>query len=154
CYPVGLHPNGVALTDFNGDGNLDIAVADGGSADVAVLLGKGDGSFRPASFFAAGNDPESIRAADLNGDGKIDLVVDGYYSNYLMTLAGNGDGTFRAPTIGAGGDSEVLSVTLADMNGDGKVDAVLAGGGSLGVAFGTGDGTCTDAGFVAGRQSA
>jgi hypothetical protein len=159
-YPVGLNPNGVALGDFNGDGNLDIAVADGGSGDttsgiktntdVAVLLGKGDGSFKPASFFAAGNDPESIATADLNGDGKLDLVVDGYYSNYLMTLPGNGDGTFRAPIIGAGGDSQVLSVTLADMNGDGKVDAILAGYGSLEVAFGKGDGTFSDAGFVDG----
>jgi len=153
-YPVGLNPNGVAVGDFNRDGNLDIAVADSGSVDtntdVAVLLGKGDGSFKPASFFAAGNDPESIATADLNGDGKLDLVVDGYYANYLMTLLGNGDGTFRPPIIGAGGDSEVLSATLADMNHDGKVDAILAGYGSLELAFGKGDGTFTDAGFVDG----
>ncbi len=67
-----------------------------------------------------------------------------------MTLPGNGDGTFRAPFIGAGGDSEVLSVTLADMNADSKADAILSGYGSLEVAFGKGDGTFTDAGFVDG----
>ena len=52
-YPVGT-PSGVVLADFDGDGNLDLAVANGGSANVSILLGKGDGTFQPAVNFDAG----------------------------------------------------------------------------------------------------
>ena len=38
----------VAVGDFNGDGKLDLAVANHGSNTVSVLLGNGDGTFQPA----------------------------------------------------------------------------------------------------------
>ena len=34
--------------DFNGDGELDLAVANGGYDTVSILLGNGDGTFQPA----------------------------------------------------------------------------------------------------------
>src|SRR5439155_20636936 len=47
-YAVGAFPWSVAVGDFNGDGILDLAVGNGGSNTVSVLLGNGNGSFRPA----------------------------------------------------------------------------------------------------------
>ena len=44
-YPVGPSPTSVAVADFNGDGIVDLAVANGGGANVSVLLGKSDGTF-------------------------------------------------------------------------------------------------------------
>jgi FG-GAP repeat protein len=44
-YGVGISPSSVAAGDFNGDGVLDLAVANSGSASVSVLLGLGDGTF-------------------------------------------------------------------------------------------------------------
>jgi FG-GAP repeat protein len=44
-YAVGAGPRSVAMGDFNGDGKLDLAVANQNSNDVSVLLGNGDGTF-------------------------------------------------------------------------------------------------------------
>ena len=84
-YSVGSGPAGIAIADFNGDGNLDIAVANTGSANVSLLYGKGNGSFKPAQDlnFDSGSLPVSVATADFNGDGAPDLAVDLDYANEL-----------------------------------------------------------------------
>src|SRR5262245_51638212 len=47
-YATGITPESVAVGDFNGDGKQDLAVANQNSANVSVLLGKGDGTFNTA----------------------------------------------------------------------------------------------------------
>ncbi|MGH8100074.1 MAG: choice-of-anchor J domain-containing protein [Chthoniobacterales bacterium] len=64
CYPVsfaavtnfgvGTGPNSVAVGDFNGDGNQDLAMANANSNNVSVLLGDGAGGFGPATNFGVG----------------------------------------------------------------------------------------------------
>jgi hypothetical protein len=49
-FGTGGFPFSVAVGDFNGDGKLDLAVANGASATVSILLGTGTGSFG-ASWF-------------------------------------------------------------------------------------------------------
>src|SRR5262249_50960618 len=51
---VGSQPNSIIVGDFDGDGELDLATADYGSIDVAVLLGRDDGTIQPYRRFAAG----------------------------------------------------------------------------------------------------
>ena len=41
-YPVGANPQAVVTADFNGDGRLDLAVANSGSSTVSVLLGNAE----------------------------------------------------------------------------------------------------------------
>jgi len=53
-YPVGASPTAAVIADFNGDGHADIAVANFGSGDVSILLGTGDGSYKPAVNIDAG----------------------------------------------------------------------------------------------------
>src|SRR5437667_4319808 len=74
-YPVGMSPAGIAIADFNGDGKPDIAVANYGSANVSILLGSGDGSFKGALNSPAGPSPQSLAVGDFNGDHKLDLIV-------------------------------------------------------------------------------
>src|SRR5260370_24517321 len=81
-YAAGSFPHSVAVVDSNGDGRLDLAVANfvSGGNNVSVLLGNGDGTFQTGVDFAAGADPSSLVVADFNRDGKPDLAVGNYDS--------------------------------------------------------------------------
>ena len=86
----------VATADFNGDGKPDLAVTTLDFSNqiyaVNVLLGKGDGTFRPPITYDL-SDVGSVTAADLNGDHIPDLVV-GIPDGFVDVLLGRGDGTF------------------------------------------------------------
>ena len=70
--------NSIAVGDFNGDGILDLAVADNDGAPITILLGKGDGTFtQVANGPVTGFYPNSIVVGDFNGDGIPDLAVAG-----------------------------------------------------------------------------
>src|SRR5208283_1577585 len=82
----GLNPLWVAVADVNGDNNPDLAVANecsvlaggtcGATPSVAILAGKGDGTFySPVTFATGGYIATSVAVADVNQDSKIDLVV-------------------------------------------------------------------------------
>ena len=63
----------MAVGDFNGDGKLDLATANGEAFNISVLLGNGDGTFQNAKKFDA-IDPNSLAVGDFNADGKLDLA--------------------------------------------------------------------------------
>src|SRR2546426_1197574 len=58
-FAAGNYPSSVAVGDVNGDGRLDLAVANTRSNDVSVLLGNGDGTFQLARSFSAGRGRQS-----------------------------------------------------------------------------------------------
>src|SRR6476620_10807419 len=74
-YAAGTSPTAVAVADFNGDGQPDIAVANSGSGNVSILLNNGDGTLRGPVNFNAGAVPQAIAVGDFNGDDKLDLAV-------------------------------------------------------------------------------
>src|SRR6266566_2284396 len=147
-YATGNSPNSIAVGDFNRDGKLDLAVANigagNGVSSVSVLLGRGDGTFRPAINYSAGSFPQSVAVGDFNGDGKLDLAVASFGSG-VSILLGNGDGTFKSPANY--GESGPTSVAVGDFNGDGKLDLAVAnlvtnsGLSNVRVLLGNGNGT-------------
>jgi hypothetical protein len=139
AFGAGTNPDSAAVGDFNGDGKLDLAVANEGSDNVSILLGNGDGTFQAAVDYGAGTDPDSVAVGDFRGNGKLDLVVANYYSNNVSILLGNGDGTFQAAVNY--GVSAPTSVAVGDFNGDGKLDLAVANVFSVSVLLGNGDGT-------------
>lgn len=121
---VGTAPSALAVADVNGDGNLDIAVANSGSNSVTVLLGNGTGGFAAAgnSPISVGTAPSAVAIADFNTDNKLDIAVTNSGDSTATVLLGAGDGTFTAiptlPTTGIG----PASLAVADYNGDGRLD--------------------------------
>jgi len=111
--------------DFNGDGNLDIAVVNSEFrvAPITVLLGNGDGTFQPKRSLFGGNFVDAIASADLNGDGVPDLITSSFTSN-MRVYAGNGDGTFGPEASYVGGRFGEF-MTTADLNGDGLPDVIV-----------------------------
>jgi hypothetical protein len=79
----------IAAADFNGDGKMDLAVANG--INVAILLGNGDGTFQPAIQYPIGGNATFVAAADFNGDGKPDLAVP--TTQGITVLLGTGNGS-------------------------------------------------------------
>jgi hypothetical protein len=124
-YAAGANPQAVVTADFNRDGRLDIAVANYNSNDVSVLLGNGDGSFRPAVNLAAGAGPLSLAVGDFNGDGKLDLVTTSPAGGAVNVLMGNGDGTFGPAQYVPTGASSPVAVAVGDFNADGKMDLAV-----------------------------
>src|SRR6516225_4512269 len=85
-YATGLGPDSVAIGDLNGDGRLDLAVANHDSNTVSVLLGNVGGGFQQQTQYPTGLGPSSVAIRDLNGDGKLDLAVANADSNNVTVL--------------------------------------------------------------------
>jgi hypothetical protein len=137
---------GVAVSDFDGDGNLDVATTQAypsyNANGVSILLGNADGSFHSPQGYSGMEQPYGIAAGDFNGDKKLDLAVTDYLFDTIVILQGNGDGTFTnigqffaGPNPGA--------VVVSDFNMDGKADLAVTdyGGDGVFVQAGNGDGT-------------
>lgn len=144
-YKVGLEPAQVVAGDFNGDGNLDLAVTNRNTPGfVSLLLGIGDGTFQPQIKTAIAHYPNLIAVGDLNGDGKLDLVTASggcCPKKYTNALLGNGDGAFQLvwTTINA---AVPAAIALGDFNGDSKLDlAETYLGTEMFIRLGNGDGT-------------
>ncbi|CAF1187603.1 unnamed protein product [Rotaria magnacalcarata] len=77
-YSTGSNPNTLKAVDVNGDGKLDIIVANYDSNNVGVLLNIGNGTFAAQATYLTETSPGSVGAADVNGSGKIDIIVAHY----------------------------------------------------------------------------
>jgi hypothetical protein len=155
---LGRVPTALAAADFDGDGFIDLLVADSGD-DVFFLRGfSGGPPFKsPGPPIPAGRGPVAIAAAELNGDTELDAVVvdDGNGTTGGVTiLLGNGDGTFVA---GAMIQTAVGSkaVALGDFDGDEKTDLAVANAGTDDVSILSGDGSggFTPAGTAAAGEN-
>lgn len=112
----------IGLGDFNGDGNVDIAVGDVSAG--SLLLGNGDGTFRMGQSIGA-EGAAAFAVADFNGDGKLDLVSAFNPGSEVQLLLGDGKGGFKFQT-GFPVSTPPIAVVAGDFNGDGIPDFAVA----------------------------
>ena len=135
----------LVVSDFNGDSNRDLAVANMNNqavGTVLILLGDGTGSFSGPTSFPAGSFPLSVASGDFNGDSHSDLAVanecvDGPCAidpSTVTILLGDGGGAFSDPISFPAGTFPA-SVVARDFNGDSQPDLAVANNGSSNVSI-------------------
>jgi hypothetical protein len=148
----------LVVGEFSGNGKADVAAVKfipssgflSDQAEVAVLLGKGDGTFQPEADYATGTATSAVAAGDFTGRGKVDLALvgGGFRTTHtpqplsVGVLPGNGDGTFGVPINPPvfAGFFGALAVAVADLTNDGKLD-IVTNHNQVEVALGNGNGT-------------
>ncbi len=133
---AGLVGGDVIATDVDGDGALDVAMANDGG--MLVILGNGDGTFQSVTDldFSAG----ALTTADMNGDGVADLVSAASFGSAIEVRLGNGNAGFGPPAVvSIGGQLRALAVGKIDLDGDQDV-AVVDSADKLHILIGDGQG--------------
>ena len=140
---AGAQQNGyvmdMAVGDFDGDGNLDVAI-NGNGPVVVIYWGNGDGTFTPSTQnWADGNyqNGRGMAAGDFNEDGLDDLARATCCNGMLKMLISNGDRTFILTNLIASGlaDGDPYGLAAGDFDEDGHLDLLMGGGSSGNITF-------------------
>jgi hypothetical protein len=124
----------VALTDFDGDGDLDAFASIRGNYDeltsVRIWRNNGDGTLASSISFPTGTGPADIVAADFTGDGKIDIATANAGGDSVSLLRHNGQAgasaAFLAP-VNFPVSTDLQQISAGDANGDGRLDLAVSG---------------------------
>jgi hypothetical protein len=140
--PTALYPSGLAGGDLNGDGLMDLVVANE-LRTLSVFVSLGGGSFAPQRSYPLGSypaAPTSVALADFNEDGRLDVAAG--LTGSVMIFMGRGDGTLDPPAA-LPAKALPMDLVAVDLNDDGHVDLAVADGGTSAVSLylGNGDGT-------------
>ncbi len=141
-YMVDMHPTAAVVADEDGAANPELAVVATGTnnqSSVSILLGRGDGTFGPATIIPLANSPTSVSWGYFrHGVFKTDLAIG--TSTGIAVLLGNGKGTFQAE-VDYPLSSGVTSIAVSDFNGDNFPDIAATHGNAVSILLGNGDGT-------------
>ena len=153
-------PRAVAAADLDKDGAIDLIVVcaplpNEESSSIAVLLGNGDGSFRPSVPYslevtAGGGIPEpftatKVLAGDVNDDGFDDVATVATRSGLVsaggvrvLLNSGNGGGGALQAVFQADGEESASDFALLDIDGDQTLDIAYAVHSTTEEKYGTG----------------
>ena len=128
-FGAGGLPRSIAVADFNGDSDPDLAVANEGSNNVSVLVGGAGGSFTGPTNYPVCSGPTWIETGQFNGDSDPDLAVVNELCHNVSILLGGANATFGTATNFASGNLPD-SLTVGEFTGDSDPDLAVANQGS------------------------
>ena len=111
-----------ALADLDGDGDLDLVLAHGGTLSVHIWFNNGRGGFTSTQAPAL-DEMTRVATGDLDGDGHIDLVFG--HANGTEIWFNDGQGGFSAATSGKPTTAGEGGIAAGDVDGDGDLDLVV-----------------------------
>jgi hypothetical protein len=153
AFEVGDFPEAIEAADFDGDGNIDLALAIEAGGDARILFGDGKGTFPGTLDLPVGGRSECLVAVDLNGDGLPDLLI---VDQKELTVFINAGGRKFAAGAEYDAGPQPLCIAAADFDGDGFLDAIVGNGGlftdicekGFALLRGKGDGSFEPASFI------
>jgi Calx-beta domain/FG-GAP-like repeat/FG-GAP repeat len=136
----GYEHTGVAVADFNGDGQLDAVTSDADTGTVSALLGNGNGALTYTEAYAVGLSPSAIVVGDFNGDGRPDVATANAGSNTVSVLLNDGTWTPPPPALRIG-DRTVMEGNTGTASATFTVTLSAPSTQPVTVAYSTGNGT-------------
>lgn len=136
---VQLQPSQVVAANFDGDGNLDLAVTNASTASVSVALGVGNGTFGTASNLPVGSLPRALVAAPLAPGMPTSLFVASAGSGSIDMLRNDGNANFSVSPAGSVAGTP-LGIAAGDLNGDTFTDLAVTSSAMRSVTVLDGDG--------------
>ncbi|HEX2340351.1 MAG TPA: FG-GAP-like repeat-containing protein, partial [Vicinamibacterales bacterium] len=129
ALPSGTELGGIDLEDFNGDGFIDIATANGGDSTISILRNNGTGVFTEVSRLPVDTLLGIRPVGDLNGDGRPDIGLGREVTGDLAISVyfNSASGAFTGPIDIIQTSVDIHDVTAADVTGDGFRDLVMFG---------------------------
>lgn len=142
AYPSGMTPSNIVSGDFDGDGDMDVALTYSDTNNVGVMINQGNGIFGyPVLYSTVASGPTLITSVDLTNDNVLDLVVVTSNPDFMVFI-GNGDGTFAAgSSFFDPSYSHPSSFVVGNFNSnvDSYPDIIIGYNNAVGISYGSGN---------------